>query len=49
LQGPKAVRWLARHIYFRSRGGQGVSFADFEARLAGLESKDSAAATSVFR
>ena len=44
-----AIRWLARHIYFRSRGGQGVSFADFEARLAGLESKDGAAATGVFR
>ena len=47
--GTPAIRWLARHIYFRSRGGQGVSFADFEARLAGLESKDGAAATGVFR
>ncbi|MGO9485243.1 MAG: NAD(P)/FAD-dependent oxidoreductase, partial [Rhodomicrobium sp.] len=44
-----AIRWIAQHIYFRSRGGQGVSFADFEARLARLESKDGAAATSVFR
>jgi len=47
--GTPAIRWLARHIYFRSRGGQGVSFADFEARLAGLESKNGAAATGVFR
>lgn len=31
-----AIRWLARHVYFRQRGGQGVSFEDFEARLAGL-------------
>ncbi len=47
--GTPALRWLARHIYFRGRGGQGVSFADYEARLAGLESKDGAAATGVFR
>jgi len=43
-----AMRWLAQHIYFRRRGGQGVSFADFEARLAGLESKQPAATTGVF-
>jgi flavin-dependent dehydrogenase len=44
-----ALRGLARHIYFRSRGSQGVSFADFEARLAGLESKDSGSPAGVFR
>jgi digeranylgeranylglycerophospholipid reductase len=46
-----ALRGLARHIYFRSRGrgSQGVSFADFEARLAGLESKDTGAPAGVFR
>ena len=43
-----AMRWLAQHIYFRRRGGQGVSFADFEARLAGLETKQTAATTSIF-
>jgi digeranylgeranylglycerophospholipid reductase len=47
--GTPAIRWLARHIYFRSRGSQGVSFADFEARLASLKSKDSAAPAGVFR
>ena len=49
--GTPAMRWLAQHIYFRRRGGQGVSFADFEARLAGLETKHPAgpAATRVFR
>ena len=47
--GTPALRWLARHIYFRVRGGQGVSFAVFEARLAGLQIKDGSAATGVFR
>jgi hypothetical protein len=30
------MRWLARHIYFHRRGAPGLSFADFEARLADL-------------
>jgi len=47
--GTPAMGWLAQHIYFRRRGGQGVSFADFEARLAGLEGKEPAATTGVFR
>jgi digeranylgeranylglycerophospholipid reductase len=28
------MRWLATHLYFHSRGAKGVSFAEFEARLA---------------
>ncbi len=40
--GTPAMRWLAQHIYFRRRGALGVSFADFEARLAGLETKQQA-------
>jgi digeranylgeranylglycerophospholipid reductase len=31
------MRWFAQHVYFRERGGKGVSFADFQARLNGLE------------
>jgi digeranylgeranylglycerophospholipid reductase len=37
-----AMRWLARHVYFRQRGGQGVSLTDFEARLARLETEEAA-------
>jgi flavin-dependent dehydrogenase len=47
--GTPAMRWLAQHVYFRKRGSQGVSFADYEARLAGLETGDTAPATGVFR
>lgn len=49
--GTPAMRWLAPHIYFRRRGAQGISFADYEARLAGLETKPPAntATTRVFR
>lgn len=28
------MRWLAQHVYFHRRGSEGLSFADFEARLA---------------
>src|SRR5262249_38225706 len=28
------MRWLATHLYFHSRGAKGLSFAEFEARLA---------------
>jgi hypothetical protein len=28
------MRWLATHIYFHSRGAKGLSFAEFEARIA---------------
>jgi hypothetical protein len=28
------MRWLAAHIYFHRRSATGVSFAEFEARLA---------------
>ena len=28
------MRWLAAHIYFHRRSPQGISFAEFEARLA---------------
>jgi digeranylgeranylglycerophospholipid reductase len=28
------MRWLASHIYFHSRGAKGISFAEFEARIA---------------
>ncbi len=45
-----AMRWLAQHIYFGRRGKQGLSFADFEARLAGLDAKEPATTTTgVFR
>jgi hypothetical protein len=27
------MRWLATHVYFHRRGANGVSFAEFEARL----------------
>jgi digeranylgeranylglycerophospholipid reductase len=47
--GTPAMRYLAQHIYFRRRGGAGVSFADFEERLAGIDSKEPAATTGVFR
>ncbi len=35
--GTAPMRWFAQHVYFRERGGKGVSFADFQARLNGLE------------
>ncbi len=47
--GTPAMRWLAQHVYFRRRGGLGVSFADFEAGLARLDPKEPAATTGVFR
>jgi digeranylgeranylglycerophospholipid reductase len=47
--GTPAMRWLAQHVYFRKRGTQGVSFADFEARLARLETGGAAPPTGVFR
>ncbi len=31
------MRRFAQHVYFRERGGKGLSFADFQARLNGLE------------
>jgi len=31
------MRRLAQHVYFHKRGAQGVSFAEFEARLRGLD------------
>lgn len=30
------MRWLAQHVYFHKRGSSGLSFAEFEARLAAL-------------
>jgi hypothetical protein len=30
------MRWLAQHVYFHKRGAPGLSFAEFEARLATL-------------
>ncbi|MDX2205921.1 MAG: NAD(P)/FAD-dependent oxidoreductase [Hyphomicrobiaceae bacterium] len=30
------MRWLAQHVYFHKRGARGLSFAEFEARLAAL-------------
>ncbi len=30
------MRWLAAHVYFHRRGVQGISFAEFEARIAAL-------------
>ncbi len=33
------MRWFAQHVYFRERGGKGLSFTDFQARLNGLESQ----------
>lgn len=47
--GTPAMRWLAQHIYFGRRGGQGISFADFEARLRGMEVQEQAATTSLLR
>ena len=47
--GTRAMRWLAQHIYFGRRSGQGISFADFEARLRGLDAKEPAATTSLLR
>jgi flavin-dependent dehydrogenase len=31
------MRWFAEHVYFRERGGKGLSYTDFQARLNGLE------------
>jgi flavin-dependent dehydrogenase len=47
--GTPAMRWLAQHVYFRKRGSQGVSFADFEARLARLETGEAAPPAGVLR
>jgi digeranylgeranylglycerophospholipid reductase len=30
----RPMRWLAMHLYFHSRGAKGLSFAEFEARIA---------------
>lgn len=30
------MRWLAQHVYFHKRGARGLSFGEFEARLAAL-------------
>jgi digeranylgeranylglycerophospholipid reductase len=30
------MRWLASHVYFHKRGSRGLSFAEFEARLAAM-------------
>lgn len=30
------MRWLASHVYFHKRGARGLSYAEFEARLAAL-------------
>ncbi|MFT4077683.1 NAD(P)/FAD-dependent oxidoreductase [Rhodomicrobium sp.] len=35
--GTAPMRRFAQHVYFRERGGKGISFADFQARLNGLE------------
>jgi flavin-dependent dehydrogenase len=35
--GTPPMRWFAQHIYFRERGGKGLSLADFRARLDSLE------------
>jgi flavin-dependent dehydrogenase len=32
------MRWLAAHVYFHRRSARGISFAEFEARLAALAS-----------
>jgi flavin-dependent dehydrogenase len=32
--GTPAMRWLATHIYFHRRGAKGLSFAEFEQRIA---------------
>jgi hypothetical protein len=47
--GTPAMRWLAQHVYFRKRANHGVSFADFEARLARLETGEAAPPTGVLR
>lgn len=31
--GTAPMRWFAQHVYFHRRGSEGISFADFEARL----------------
>jgi digeranylgeranylglycerophospholipid reductase len=36
------MRWLATHIYFHSRGAKGLSFAEFEARIAANDGLSSA-------
>jgi len=47
--GTPAMRWLAQHVYFRKRGRLGVSFTDYEARLATLANEESAAAHGFIR
>jgi digeranylgeranylglycerophospholipid reductase len=32
----KPLGWLAQHVYFHRRGASGLSFSEFEARLAAL-------------
>jgi digeranylgeranylglycerophospholipid reductase len=34
------MRWLAQHVYFHKRGAKGLSFAEFEARLAALGARE---------
>lgn len=41
------MRWLAAHIYFHRRGARGISFAEFEARIARLAG-DTAPPSSTF-
>jgi hypothetical protein len=42
----KALGWLAQHIYFHRRGATGLTFAEFEARLAALADSVAASTTS---
>ena len=37
LLGTPPMRRFAQYVYFRERGGRGLSFADFQARLNSLE------------
>ena len=41
------MRWLAAHVYFHRRNASGLSFAEFEARIAALAG-DTARAGSAF-
>ncbi|HEY4403839.1 MAG TPA: hypothetical protein VGN55_04220 [Xanthobacteraceae bacterium] len=40
------MRWLATHIYFHRRSATGISFAEFEARIAALAGDDARPAPS---
>jgi hypothetical protein len=42
----KALGWLAQHIYFHRRGARGLTFAEFEARLATFADSVAAPTTS---